>query len=324
MDSLKKPLVSIIIPIYNVEKYLRECIDSVLKQTYNNLQIILVDDGSPDNCGSICDEYAEKDDRITVIHKENGGLSSARNEGIKIARGQYIGFVDSDDFIDENMYSNLMHNININNADIAICGRVYVYGDKNVIRCKKNIYLKMNSEEAINKMNTFGYYDVASWDKIYKRELFEGIEFPIGKLSEDWFTTYKLLDKAETIIYDSTPMYYYRQREKSITHSRKVNYNPIYASKEVLGLVEKKYPDSIIYAITAYVYANIGVYDNLILYDKENNDEIKKVLINIKENYDLVIKNKELSNKRILQLKLLKLSPMIYNCVFKIFDLLRR
>lgn len=318
-----KPLISIIVPIYNVEEFLPKCIDSILKQTYENFELILVNDGSPDNCKEICMEYSQKDNRIIVINKENGGLSSARNAGIDYASGEYIGFVDSDDYIASDMYEVLLSNMLKEKVEISICGRYYVYGVKNVVKHRQNIYLKMSSEEAIKKMNTFGYYDVASWDKLYKKELFNGIRFPLNKLSEDWYTTYKLFDKAKSVIYDSTPKYYYRQRNQSITHSKKVNYEPIYASKEVLNLVREKYPNSIDSAISAYVYANIGVYDNLILYDKTNKKDILNILKVVKMNYKIVIKNNELGLSRKVQLRLLRFSPVIYNMLFELFNYLR-
>ena len=131
---MEKPLISIIIPVYKVEKYLEKCIKSVLDQTYKNLQIILVDDGSPDNCGNICDNYAKIDNRIEVIHKENGGLSDARNVGLKKARGKYIGFVDSDDYVSNEMFENMYNTLVNNNADVSICNFYTVIDNKNIIK----------------------------------------------------------------------------------------------------------------------------------------------------------------------------------------------
>ena len=133
----KNNLISIIVPIYNVEKYLKKCIDSIINQTYKNLEIILVDDGSPDNCGKICDEYAKKDNRIKVIHKENGGVSSARNVGVENATGEYIGFVDSDDYIEKDMYEVLINNLKKENADISIISNYEVYKNKIIENKKK-------------------------------------------------------------------------------------------------------------------------------------------------------------------------------------------
>ena len=134
MPNKEKPLISVIVPIYKVEKYLNKCVKSIINQTYKNLEIILVDDGSPDNCGKICDKLAERDDRIRIIHKKNGGLSSARNAGIEIANGEYIGFVDSDDYIDNDMFETLYNNIKDNNADLSIIGYQIETIDNKVIK----------------------------------------------------------------------------------------------------------------------------------------------------------------------------------------------
>ena len=151
---MEKPLISIIIPVYKVEKYLEKCIKSVLDQTYKNLQIILVDDGSPDNCGNICDNYAKIDNRIEVIHKANGGLSEARNVGLKVARGEYIGFVDSDDYVSNEMFENLYNTLISNDVDVSICNFYTVINNKNIIKNADNgveIYNKLEILKEILK-----------------------------------------------------------------------------------------------------------------------------------------------------------------------------
>ena len=136
--------ISVIVPVYKVEPYLRKCLDSIVNQTYRNLEIILVDDGSPDNCGRICDEYAERDKRIRVIHQKNGGVSSARNEGLKIASGDWIGWVDSDDWIEPDMFEYLLENAKKSKADIAVCSRKEWYKDRCILRkWEKDILLNM-------------------------------------------------------------------------------------------------------------------------------------------------------------------------------------
>lgn len=321
----KKDLISVIVPVYNVQEYLKICLDSILKQTYKDLEIILVDDGSTDSSGTICDEYKKKDNRIKVIHQKNGGLSSARNTGIKIATGKYIAFIDSDDYIEKDMYKRAIETMKQEHAQIFICGRYYLYKDVKEIKQKENIYIIMNNIQALDKMNMFEYYDVAAWDKVYERNLFDGIEFPEGKLCEDWYTIYKVLDKADKIVYDSTPLYVYRQRPNSITHSdnKKINYNSIYASKEVLKFIESKYPSITLNALTKYVFANIGVYNNLLLYVKNSKKQRKEILEVIKKNYNIVIKNTDLIINRKIQLILIQRMNKIYNFMFKLFNLYR-
>ena len=166
---MEKPLISIIIPVYKVEKYLEKCIKSVLDQTYKNLQIILVDDGSPDNCGNICDDYARVDNRIEVIHKANGGLSDARNVGLKAARGEYIGFVDSDDYVSNEMFENLYNTLISNDVDVAICNFYIVIDDKNIIKNADNGVEIYNKLEILKEILLDKKIQSYAWNKLYKR-----------------------------------------------------------------------------------------------------------------------------------------------------------
>lgn len=213
--------ISIIVPIYRVENYIGKCIDSIIRQTYNNLEIILVNDGSPDNCGKICDEYAKLDNRIKVIHKENGGLSDARNVGIEAASGKYIAFVDGDDYIHPQMYELMYNSIIENDADISVCRY------KSVKEEESEKYEQINNVEWVvlesdkDKFeyslgpNTIVCFTVA-WNKLYKAEIFNDICYPYGKIHEDEFTTYKTIERAKKIVYTDNELYYYVQRDGSI------------------------------------------------------------------------------------------------------------
>ena len=315
---MEEKMISVIVPVYMVENYLTECLDSIINQTYKNIEVLLIDDGSKDNSGMICDRYAEAHKNIKVIHKENGGLSSARNEGLKLARGNFISFIDSDDYLNTDMFSIMMEEQEKYNADVVICGRTYVYGDRQVVRAKSDVRKVMGSAEAIALMNTsiLGYYDVAAWDKLYRRELFENIEFPIKKLSEDWYTTYKVFDKANVIVYNSKPLYYYRQRENSITHNRTVNWDSMKASYEVMEYVKCKTPQYIKEAEFSYTFATVGVIDNLIEQRKINRSQIFELIQKIKPYLKETYTYPGLSKKRIMQLKLLKFFPNLYIKVF--------
>ena len=217
-------LISIIVPIYNVENYLEKCIDSILKQTYKNLEVILVDDGSPDESGSICDKYKEQDNRIVVIHKTNGGLSSARNAGLEIARGNYIGFCDSDDYLECDMLEKLYHVSKSNNADIVICDFNSVSEDGEIYNKNENIdkpghcYTISRDDAQLIYFKTpekrLRY--VVMWNKLYKRECFDNKRLPEGKLHEDEFVTYKLLYEAKKIVYLQEKLYNYLNRKGSI------------------------------------------------------------------------------------------------------------
>jgi glycosyltransferase involved in cell wall biosynthesis len=227
-------LVSVIVPIYKVEPYLRRAIDSIIGQTYSNLEIILVDDGSPDGCGQICDAYADKDKRITVIHKENGGLSDARNAGLDAASGDFIAFVDSDDYIAENFVEELLLQIEQNDADVAMCSYAVTelletdkavfassadadesYRDETIEVCSRKELLS-NLYDANHRDAT---YFIVSWNKLYKAHLWEGIRFPKGKIHEDEATTYRIYDNAAKGIYIHRPLYAYFSAPASITRS---------------------------------------------------------------------------------------------------------
>ena len=211
-------LISVIVPIYKVEKYLKKCVESILEQTYSNLDIILVDDGSPDNCGDIIEEFRKKNERIRTIHQKNGGLSDARNSGIKIAKGKYIVCIDSDDWIEKNMIEVLYKDIINTNSDISVCEFVEEDDLQNILSTKKynNEIIEFSSKEALKSLIKQDILTNHAWNKLYKASLFEGIEYPKGQLMEDVSTTYKLFEKANKIVYQNTSLYHYIQRGTSI------------------------------------------------------------------------------------------------------------
>ena len=210
-------MVSIIVPIYKVEKYLDECVQSIIKQSYRNLEIILVDDGSPDNCPSMCDEYAEQDSRIVVVHKENGGLSSARNAGIDIARGEYLLFVDSDDYISPIMVETLLDAITETNAKIAV-SRISEDAEKLCLDCGQKTEV-LRPDQVMKYILTEQVITTSASGKLYRKELFEGIRYPNGKIYEDLGTTYKLIDRCEKVAFMDSSFYYYRSNPESITQA---------------------------------------------------------------------------------------------------------
>lgn len=212
------PLVSIIVPIYKVEPYLRRCLDSIVNQTYTNLEIILVDDGSPDGCPQICDEYAAKDKRIVVIHKENGGLSDARNAGLDICKGEYVSFVDSDDWVDKN-YIKQMFNVAINNhANIVISDFIKTKSHLIPSYTKQDCLIEiLDSAAALRRIwSKDAIAFVTAWGKLIEKRLFEKIRFPVGKVNEDEYTSYKLYFYASKVARISSHLYYYYQRTDSI------------------------------------------------------------------------------------------------------------
>lgn len=208
--------ISIIVPVYKVEPYLGKCIESILAQTFIDFELILVDDGSPDSCGKMCDEFAQMDRRIVVVHKSNGGLSSARNAGLDIARGEYIGFVDSDDYVEPDMYEVLYNNLVKYDADIAECGTDDHYYNK--IQPQKVRPIKVcDTLSALEEILHGRYTTISVADKLYKCYLFKDQRFPLGKRCEDIFIIVELFLNAKKVVFDTKVGYHYVHRSNSIT-----------------------------------------------------------------------------------------------------------
>lgn len=237
-------MISIIVPVYNVANYLERCINSLLKQTYSNLQIILVDDGSTDASPKICDDFAKKDGRIQVIHKENGGLSSARNAGISAATGEYIAFVDSDDWVISDAYEYLYDLIIKYEADVVSADYELTYGD-DISVSKTTSEYKIEGSLNILKYymlqdNLHGKNDYPVWIKLYKKNLFDNIKFPDGKIYEDNITNFKILQNCNTYVKSKKNIYAYFQRRESITKTKltKKHLALLDVANEMIGLTE--------------------------------------------------------------------------------------
>lgn len=313
-------LISVIVPIYNVEKYLSQCVNSLINQTYKNLEIILVDDGSLDNSGKICDEFSEIDSRIIVIHKENNGLSSARNAGLKIAKGNFIGFVDSDDWLDENMYEILFKLIKDNDSDISCCKFFKTADSEEKVPVIDNeIIQSFNNIDGLNNFYTDLYTQtVVAWNKLYKRNLFDNVTYPTGKIHEDEGTTYKLFYKANKITYTNKPLYYYRTTPNSIT-TRKFNKKRL----DIIDVYDEKIKfirsinNSAIYSKTLkwYLFTLINCYfecsDNM-----ENNEKYLASIKNkISETYREYNRAKEKQLHWVILFSIFKFNPKLYKFI---------
>ena len=219
---MKGKTISIIVPVYNVEPYLQQCISSILNQTYQNLEIILVDDGSTDRCPEICDGYAVLDKRIKVIHKKNGGLSDARNAGLAVASGEYIGFVDSDDWISSTMYEELIHAAEGFEAEIACCDFVRIENQTILETRKFGIKRRITGRDMIREIFCKNSDNVVVWNKLYVSDLFKFVRFPYGEIHEDNAILCKTIGKAGIVAYTGTVGYYYRFRSNSIMNAMSV------------------------------------------------------------------------------------------------------
>lgn len=213
-------MITIVVPVYKVEEYLARCVDSIINQTYKDFELLLVDDGSPDNCGKMCDEYAEKDSRIFVIHQKNGGLSAARNTGLnwfyEQNRSDYITFVDSDDWLHPEYLRTLMSGITETNLKISVCNYKRVTGEIPHENYENAEYELTTPEDFL--VNHSWQYNYA-WGKLYHKSVFDDVRYPVGKNFEDTFTTYKALHKCKKIAYTDTQLYYYLRNETGISRS---------------------------------------------------------------------------------------------------------
>lgn len=277
---MKQPLISIIVPIYKVELYLARCLNSIIHQTYSNLEIILVDDGSPDKCGDICEEYKLQDSRIRIIHKENGGLSDARNAGLDISTGEYIALVDSDDWVAPNYIQVLFDLIKNNGADISICNLLLVYNNEEIINAdnNKNVEVKKytNIQALEQYFEEYSLQMIVAHCKLYKAELFKNIRYPLGKIHEDEYTTYKLLYSANKVMFTTSCLYYYFQRSDSIIgagFNLNGRYNYLEAIEERI-LFYKQISLKILWenTIRGYFEEIIYIYDKQIQYKGKKED----------------------------------------------------
>lgn len=243
---MKDELISIIVPIYRVEKYLKRCIDSIIGQTYSNLEVILVDDGSPDACPKICDWYCDRDERIKVIHKQNGGLSEARNTGLNNSSGEYVIFIDSDDYVSKYFVEILYKELKKNNADVSVCSFHMTDEEKPLVEKFDLMYSVKIFSNRKDIMNNFFNHNcgkfVVAWNKLYKKALFNEINYPKGRNYEDEATTYKILYKASRVVYVEVPLYYYYQRNDSIMGKSlsKQNLNAFISLEEVVDFYALK------------------------------------------------------------------------------------
>lgn len=312
MNSYMNPKVSIIVPIYNVETYLHKCIDSILSQTFKDFELILVDDGSTDNCGKICDQYAQQDARVVVIHKKNGGVSSARNNGIELAKGEYIAFVDPDDVIEQNMYEVLVHYSIKHNAEMVVCQYTLIdeaNGSTKVPQVWEQVDCVIDNKTIINKIipnllvnNTFSL--VPCYNKLYKKTVFDNyyIRFDENKsYGEDRCLNYALLPLIKSLVFIDQPLYVYirHQRDSLSRVFREDYYTYILEDKDFLIDICKKcnlkqYIDTVSMLSTTNIllYVQNVVNQNGITANRKreilskiiNDQEFKKEIVNYKTN----------------------------------------
>jgi len=251
-----KPFISVIVPVYRVEQYLKKCVYSLLAQTYDNYEILLIDDGSDDNCPRMCDQYGKMDDRVKVFHKKNGGLSDARNYGIQRMQGTHAVFVDSDDYVTNTYLADLAKLVEEYNADIAIIKAIAVNEEGNILEFSKSSgkIEKLSVAEALKRMLYRQGFGVAAWGKIYSKEIIKKYPYPIGIYYEDLATTYKMISNSGLIVYWDKINYYYVQRSGSIIHRKpsEKELAGIDLAEEIIRYMECSYPEVVSAAICRY------------------------------------------------------------------------
>lgn len=324
-DKLKRAdtdsLISVIIPIYNVAKYLKQCLDSVVNQTYTNLEIILVDDGSTDKSGLICDEYSKTDSRIKLIHKKNEGVAAARNTGLDNCSGEYITFVDPDDVIDIFFFERLYKLSKNYNADLTIGKHIELKeqsqfsfdsgADNAELIERKELYRKIFLQEGT---------DAFLWAKLYKKNILDNIRCPKGEIYEDIRIIDKIIEKCNIIVYTNYTGYGYIQHKGSITHGEMSDkyMSCIKAAEDLLELVKNKYPEIEYAAIRKYIYANYHVLDVSVFSDKYD-DISKQIKENILKYKKFIFKSRYVSRTKKVQTVFLMGSFSVYKILYRLF-----
>lgn len=314
-NMCEEPLISVVLPIYNISGYLDKCMASVLNQTYSNLEIIMVDDGSTDESPAICDSYKERDSRIVVYHKSNGGLSDARNYGIERANGLYITCIDPDDYVDLDYIEYLQMLVRKYNTKMSICQHRVHYDNGSL---KENGTLgdeMIDNEKSIERMLYHDVIDTSAWAKLYHRELFLNVKYPKGKIFEDIATTYALMLQCDYIAVGYESKYNYIFHNNSIVNGEfKVNKLDLIEMTDNMGMaVLRKYPNLNEAVLRRRVYARISTLNQMLNvsgYDCER----KEILSFIKSNRGKILNNKKAPKRDKFAIIILSISYRIYRC----------
>lgn len=321
------PLISIIVPVYNVETYLEKCVASILQQTFSDFELILVDDGSTDSSGMLCDQLKEKDSRIIVIHKKNGGSSSARNAGIDIAKGSYFGFVDSDDFISVDMYEELLLALKENDADLSICDLVNCYGK---IPDIQHVYMEtevLTQKEAFYEMLVAKKTSVWPVNKLYKKDLFQDLRYREGIIAEDAYIIYDILLQCKKIALTHKGQYFYMHRANSITTTpyREIDQWVIKAWQKNYEIIKEVYPEFERMGRMRIIWAHFVVLDKLFVSDKKKyQSERVKIIRYIRSNLLFILSNPYFTKSRKTAVLFLCINPSIYNVFLRLENIKRK
>ena len=314
--------ISIIVPVYNSSRLLEKCLDSLINQTYKDIEIIVVDDGSTDNSGEICDRYSGIDSRVVVLHKKNAGVCEARNDGIDLASGGYIGFVDADDYCKEEMFQYLASLAADTNADIACCGieRVYVHSKATYHTRKTGGISIFSSREAIEKFFLPDYITTAVWNKIFRANIVKNNRFKNYARNDDgWFVATMIINSERIAVCDEC-LYVYQIQQKSITRGEfsSKNYDILRSVDDIYNMVVKKYPDNR-NIIVGKIFWNVVFLDEMIIAKKYDNKSINDIQKLIRNNIWTLIKYEDLSQFRKAQFYILAISFHAYAFLYVLY-----
>lgn len=322
---MEKPLISVILPVYNVEDYIDRCMESVCSQSYSNLEIILIDDGSTDSSSVKCDQYAQKDSRIVVYHKENGGLSDARNYGIERANGEYITCIDSDDYVDKDYVDYLYALLSDDKTMMSICQHRVLFDSGKVKDFGSDGKDVLTNKVCIERMLYHDIIDTSAWAKLYHRTLFSDVKYPYGKLFEDIGTTYKLMLKCDKISVGYQSKYNYIVRSNSIVNCA---FNPkkldlLETTDKMAEDVLNVYPELEKAVLRRRVYARFSTL-NQMLNTKDYTNERSQIIDFINKNKKDILSDEKIPKRDVLGIKLLSCGYFVYKICWGLYTKLMK
>ena len=327
---METPLITIVVPVYNVSKYLPACLESLKKQTYPKCEYILIDDGSTDGSGVICDEFAKSDSRARVIHQENQGLSGARNRGIRESTGDYITFVDSDDTITSDYVSYLFSLARKYQAKMSICGLEEItFKNKKILYSSEYPEKAMSTEETLGRMLREEGFTVAAYAKLYHKSLWQEIEFPVGKIHEDLGTTYKVVEKCPRVAFGPEAKYIYLKRSSSISNSEfsEEKYDIITFTDEMCQDIESKFPYLINTVNLRRMHARFSVLRQLVQakkLDAENTKKEQEIIEYLVKNKRLILKNPHATKRDKFAMRSLLIHKNVFKLAWNVYQKLLR
>lgn len=321
---MEKPLISVIVPAYNVEKFIGKCIDSILRQSFKDFEVLLIDDGAKDSTPEICDACAKKDSRIKVYHKENGGLSDARNYGIDRMQGKYVTFIDSDDYVDSGYFEYLYGLITQEeDIQIAICGKKSVREDENASPEPETFHEIITGERAVQKMLCGHGSGHSAWGKLYSANLWKTVRYPKGKIYEDYATTYRVMALVDKAAWGNAAMYFYVQHIESIMHQKcsRRSLSLVDIADEETEFIVKKWPALKQEALARKVTSELKCLQNILNAKNEEFDDYKqKIVEDVRRHKGELLASKKVALKTKIKIIALLLGERTFGFIYNLND----